>query len=428
MVKTNLIAGFNNNLNFLAFSLFLTTLFSATQSAVAQLRLGRGIQPGLEGHLIEYQLQGQPLGNMRGIQGCSVGFGTKCNKTAALLQKIILENSGTTYQDLILKASGGLENYQNFLKYYPSAKDISSVTSDSFWVNASPYILDRYEYSGIGVLEPVSSKELYEIVSNFNSTSVTQNKNSLNLREGMIGLKTAYGRTILEEAQKIPNIEAKITEYGLNSIETAFHLQQFRYAVATLESNNYENTNFALYKILSNPYTDIPGEFNRPSLKINPKLDTLDGNTLEGESYIKSFIEGNAGAITLFNNPEVIVTLDESEETALYATLGGIGFTVLIIALVALNSDSQSSSTIAQSNGESLSLFGDSTPLLSSPTDDLNNPPGIIPDIVIGQPTVNPNNGEIASIPEPSVNPYILTITLLMLLALNKMIKARYSS
>lgn len=422
MFKTYLIAGFNNHLNFLAFSLFATVLFSGTQSAIAQLRLGRGIQPGLEGHLIEYQLQGQPLSNMRGIQGCSVGFGTRCNKTAALLERIVLENSGTTYQDLLIKASGGLENYQKFTQYYPYSKDISSVTSDSFWVNASPYILDRYEYSGIGVLEQVGSTELYQIVSQFNSTSITRNKTSLSPREGIIGLKTAYGRTLIEEAQKIPNIEAKIAEYGLDSIETAFHLQQFRYAVATIESNDYETTNFALYQILSNPYTDTPSEFNRPSLEIDPKLDTLQGNTLEGESYIQSIIEGDANALGFMGEPELIVSLDESGETALYATLGGIGFTLLIIALVALSSDGRSSATITQSDGES--LFGNSTFFPSVSIDDLNNPE-TAPDIVIEQPGLNPNNGGIMDIPEPSIDGYIVAISILMLLALNKMIKAK---
>lgn len=422
MLNTKLLAGFNNYLNFFTISVVLSVVFSEPQIAFAQLRLGKGIQPGLEGHVIEYQLQGNPLGNMRGIQGCSVGFGTSCNKTAALLEKIILKNSGTTYEDLIIKASGGLENYQKFAKYYPSHKNISSLTSDSFWINASPYILDRYEYSGIGVLENIGSKELYQIVSHFESTSITQNKDSLTPREGIIGLKTAYGRTLLEEAQKIPDIEAKIASYGLNSLETAFHVQQFRYAVATLETNNTSNHNLALYQILSNPYTDIPGEFNRPSLGIDPNLDTLSSQTLEGESYVKSVIEGEANSLGFLGNPEVIVGADQSTRTALYATLGGIGFTLLIIALVALDSDGQSSNTIVQSINDAsfLATPSDST---TSGIEDLN-PPDIVPNIVIENPGVNPSENNPVEVLEPSSNSYVLVMILLIVLALSKIIKS----
>ena len=422
MLKTNLIAGLNNNLNFLACSLFLATLFSGTQAAIAQLRLGTGIQQGLEGHLIEYQLQGKPLSNMRGIPGCSVGFGTSCNKTAPLLERIILENSGMTRQDLILKASGGLENYQKFAKFYPSNTDVSSLTSDSFWVNASPYILDRYEHSGIGVLETTRYKELHQIVSNFNSTSVVQNTDTLSLREGIIGLKTAYGRTLLQEAAKIPDIEAKIVEYGLNPIETAFHLQQFQYAVTTLESNNYQIRDYAIYQILSNPYTNIPDEFNRPSFNIGSELDTLDGLTLEGESYIRSIIEGEPNT-ALLDTPEVIVNLGEYGDTALYVALGGIGLTLLFIGLAALDSGGQSSISLAQSNtGLSLSnSFPDSS---IPPIEDLNSP-AIQPDIITGQAGLNSPEGNMINVAEPSSNAYLLIVALLLLFTLNKIMKPK---
>jgi hypothetical protein len=343
-----------NNLNltkkyissfFYALLFAIANVISWANVAVAQLRLGSGVQPGLESYILEYQLRGLPLNKVRGINSCSVGFGVSCNKTGAILQQIVEQYSGRTYDDLLVEAAGGINNYRQFLQFYSRLSDsvTSSMPFNSFWLNGNPLILDSYENSGIGKLSSNSVPNLHEIISRFNYAPVIWGRHSLNLRQGLIGLKTAYGFTLVKEALKIPNIEAKIATFGLNESETAFHIQQFHQAVISLNSNNAQTINLALFEILSNPYTDVAAEQNRPPLRIKEDPDWLQGVILEGEEEaISSWFGGEGSEIALQSSPDIV--FDNSDLTPVYV-IGGIGgFTLLVLLLIG-DSDSGKSTS-----------------------------------------------------------------------------------
>jgi hypothetical protein len=383
-------------------------LLSQSNIALAQIRLGRGIQPGLEGHLLEYQIQQQPLEKMQGISGCSVGFGAGCNKTASLLQKIVTEYSGKTYQDILYQAAGGRDNYLRFTSHYPQSIDIDLMPLNSFWIDGGNYVLDSHQYSGIEDLNRIPqanfSQNFNQIVSQFTYAPVALRTENLNLKEGLIGLKTTYGRALLEEALKIPNIEQKIAAYGLSSSETNFHLQQFLHGKEALESNNEKQLNHSLYELLSSPYTSDPGVLNRPSLGISSNLNRQIGIGLEGEEYISSLIApsfntANVSETIIFNSADIATTTGSAggSNTPLYVAAGIGGLTILALLLTDLDVDSSSdSSAIAPLNG------GNGKP----------------PEILIPTP---PGNG-ITKIPETSS-----TIQLVFLVASALLIRKRRS-
>jgi hypothetical protein len=365
-------------------------LLSQTNIALAQMRLGRGIQPGLEGHLLEYQIQQQPLEKMQGISGCSVGFGAGCNKTASLLQKIVTEYSGKTYQDILLQAAGGRDNYLRFTSHYPQSVDLDSMPLNSFWIDGGNYVLDSHQYSGVEDLNRIPQANLdrnfhqnfHQVVSQFTYAPVALKTENLNLKEGLIGLKTTYGKALLEEALKIPNIEQKIAASGLSSSEINFHLQQFLHSKEALENGNERQLNHSLYELLSNPYTSDPGVLNRPSLGISSNLNRQMGIGLEGEEYISSLIApslntANVSETVIFNSADIATATGSASgsNTPLYVAAGIGGLTILALLLTGLDVDSSSD---------------------SSAIDPLNGGNGKPPDLTIPTP---PGNGVI-TIPE----------------------------
>lgn len=372
------------------------SLLSQSQIASAQLRFGRGVQPGLENHFLEYQIQQQPLEKMRSISGCSVGIGVGCNKTASLLQEIVTESTGKTYQDLLLKAAGGQDNYLRFTSYYPQSVNIDTMPLNSFWINGGDYVLDSHQYSGVGDLATIPKSDLRQVVRQFKYAPVASDSNNLNLQQGLIGLKTAYGKTLLEEAQKIPDIEQQIAASGLNSAETNFHLQQFIDSVEAIESGNLQRLNQSLYRLLSNPYTADPGVLNRPPLGISDNLESIIGVGLEGDEYISSVLTGESSQTALFGFPEAIATstnVATNNNTPLYIAAGVGGLTLLTLLLI--NSDGDSSSNALAANPTQIENTnspdnpggGNLNPRNNSPngTDDQGS---------TGEPNINfPNNG-----------------------------------
>jgi hypothetical protein len=375
-------------------------LLSQCNLALAQIRLGRGIQPGLEGHLLEYQIQQKPLEKMQGISGCSVGFGVGCNKTASLLQKIVTESSGKTYQDILWQAAGGQDNYLRFTSHYPQGIDIDSMPLNSFWINEGGYILDSHQYSGIEDLNRIPQSDLNSLVSQFTYAPIALKTEKINLKQGLIGLKTAYGRDLLEEARKIPNIEQKIAASGLSSSEINFHLQQFLDSVEALEKGNEQQLNHSLYQLLSHPYTSDPGVLNRPSLGISSSLDRQMGIGLEGDEYISSLVTpslntANVSETVIFNSAEVAISAEgvsgSGSNTPLYVVAGIGGLTLLALLLTGLDVDSSSD---------------------SSEIEPLNGGNGKPPDITIPAP---PGNG-VTAIPETtSTIQFVFLIALALL-------------
>ncbi|MBD0388021.1 MAG: hypothetical protein ICV54_16295, partial [Nostoc sp. C3-bin3] len=213
---------------------FATIVFSSVavvlttcQSAFAQLNIGRyGIQQGLEYEYLQYQINNQNLSQMRVIPGCDVGFGLTCNKTGSVIQRLLDLNDGTSYQNLLIRAAGGEENFQNFASFYGNNPNLSAVPFASFWRNESPAIMDGSQYL-LG--QPVGRNPvegLGHITQQFYWSPYSGTNNSVSLRNGLLDLKLSYGRLLFEEASKISNIKEQIQSLGLSPEMTNFYVNK----------------------------------------------------------------------------------------------------------------------------------------------------------------------------------------------------------
>lgn len=336
--------------SFLCSGLFsVVSILSFPQITLAQLRLGIGIQPGLEGYFLEYQQQGLPLDELRGISACSVGLGASCNKTGAMLQQIVRKHLGLDYRQLLMKAAGGQENYQKFTQFYRYPSAVSATPYSSFWRDGNKYILDSYEYSGIGKVDDLDASTINEVTSKFKHSSIFWKNEVVTPRQGLVELKTAYGLTLVEEALKVPKIEQKIAEASLNEDEAGYHQQNFNDAVSALSNNYSENKKNAVFRLLSSPYTVIKAPLNRPHLNISEEIAAVEGISLEGKEAIKepiiSLIEQGDEVFVFSYFDEII---ENAGSTPLYA-LAGIGGISLMLLLLEDNVGSIDDSVIVAS-------------------------------------------------------------------------------
>ncbi len=322
-----------------------TSIFSFPKVTLAQLRLGTGVQPGLEGYFLEYQQRGLPLNELRGASTCSVGFGAACGKTGAVLQKIVEKNSGLSHQELLFKAAGGKENYQRFVRLFSNSSAVPMMPYSSFWRDGNQYILDSHEYTGIGILTGRDNSGLREIASQFKYAPATWGNNDLTLRQGLVGLKTSYGLALMEEALKIPNINQKIAEESLNESEASFHQQHFQRAVSALNSGSSEQVQNALFNVLSNPYTKVAAPLNRPNLMISTDITAVEGIALEGEAESLIAMTGEGGSTFLYDSFDEVIE-DGGTPVSALAGVGGVA----IIAFLLLGGSGDSGG----SDGESV--------------------------------------------------------------------------
>ena len=379
----------------------VTSILSFPKITLAQLRLGTGVQPGLEGHFLEYQQKGLPLNKLRGVSGCSVGFGAGCNKTGTILQKIVKEHSGLGYQELLVKAAGGAKNYQRFAQLYSNPSAVSLMPYSSFWRDGNKYILDNHEYAGIGTLTgatDVESSSLNEIASKFMYAPATWGNKNLTLRQGLVGLKTSYGLALIEEALKVPNINQKIAEVSLNKSEASFHQQQLQNAASALNSKSSQQLTNALFSVLSSPYTEVTAILNRPNLEIAEAISKIHGIALEGEveSIWAIKAEGKETFLTMSFNEVMAGTA-----TSVYgiAGIGGVAFIVLLLSGGGSGSDGNSS--VVAPLGNILALSDDN--LIASaqffPGDNIIS---AIPVIKVKTQADNIESVDTLAIPEPS--------------------------
>ena len=320
----------------------VTGILSFPKLTLAQLRLGTGVQPGLEGYLLEYQQRRLPLDKLSGASGCSAGFGASCNKTGAILQKIVREYSGLDYPELLAKAAGGAENYQKFARLYSNPSAVSLMPYSSFWRKGNEYVLDSYKNTGIGTLNTVETSSLREIASNFKFAPATWGNDNISLRQGIVGLKTSYGLILVEEALKIPEIEQKIAAASLNESEASFHQQQFQNAVSALYSNSPTQLTNSLFYLLSNPYTDVVASLNRPDLSISTELTKIEGIALKGEVENIVAIIGEGSETILTASIEEVI---KGSATSAY-TIAGVGGVALLILLASGDGSSGDSSAV----------------------------------------------------------------------------------
>lgn len=402
-------------------ALCIGSILSQSTVALAQLRLGRGIETGLEGHLIEYQIQQKPLSRMRSVDSCSVGVGVGCNKTASLLQKIITESSGKTYQDLLLQAAGGKDNYSRFATYYPQNANIDYMPLNSFWREGGEYVLDSHQHSGIGNLNEVATLGFYQAVRQFQYAPVANNQSSLNLRQGLIALKTAYGKTLIEEASKIPNIEQKIAASSLSQQEINFHLQQYINGVEAIESGNQQQLDRSLYEVLSNPYTSEPGVLNRPPLGISDSLDQKIGVGLTADEYIASVVGGESSETVIFGSPDVSFIAESGSgsviDNPLYVAMGLGGVTLL--ALLLDSSDGGSGSNVA-----AISSSSDNSDDSQDESDNTQEENNFSPEIITENPIFESPTAN-TSVPESSSTREFIVLTILAGLILRRKSNSR---
>ncbi|MBW4624153.1 MAG: hypothetical protein KME49_01215 [Brasilonema octagenarum HA4186-MV1] len=260
----------------------IATVVNTSQSASAQLKVGNyGVQPGLEQNYLQYQISGRDLTQMRGIPGCSVGFGAACNKAGAVFQKLVESNGGPTHEQLLMQAAGGEQNYQNFAKFYANDPNLTQIPYASFWQNDNPSIVDGYRYLLGQTVNQSSQEGLGEVTKNF-YWAPEGSGNSLDPRNGLLDFKYSYGRRLLEEVAKIPDAQQQIQALGLAPELTKFYSEKLSSSMRVLKSGNEESLKQTILKDLSMPYSPDGAELGRPNLGI-PPISSLSEDTLAGD-------------------------------------------------------------------------------------------------------------------------------------------------
>ncbi len=419
-------------LNRIAFS-FLAVI-AIIQPASAQLNIGRyGVQPGLEQNYLQYQLSGQSLSQIRAIPGCLTGFGASCNKTGSVLQQLVEQNNNTSYSSLLMRAAGGEQNFRNFSNFYGNNPRLPEVPYSSFWQNDAKNIVDGYQYVlGQQVARnPVENLGL--ITKNFYWSPLSGDNNSLSLRSGLLDLKYSYGRLLLEEVSKIPNLEQQIQSLGLPKEVTQYYLSNFSRGLEALNAGNENSLKDSILHILSVPFSPEGGEFGRPNVGIPNEFDSLYGQGLEGNAF------SGGSVVTL--EPEVISfdTPGEGEGYALVPGGSGNQFPTWLIGIplaglllfLLLNGDSGDSSgsrgNLISSGGET----GVSPPPPPSPSPTvcptMSGGNGVVNNQSVNSSCPNPIIGgqEVKKVPEPSVVNALLLLTIMLCLLKNN--QRRYS-
>ena len=270
----------------IAFSSYAAAILTAPQQAFAQLSIGRyGVQPGLESNYLQYQMSGRSLSQMRVIPGCGVGDGAGCNKTATVLQQIVESNGGPSYQELLIRAAGGQQNYQNFASFYGNNPNISQVPYASFWQNDNPYMVDGYRYLLGQTVSRTPQPGLGQVTKNF-YWAPEGSGNSLDPRSGLLNLKYSYGRLLLEEVAKIPNLKQQIQSQDLPADVKQFYASNASQGLRALNSGNESQLEGKLLEVLSKPFSPDGAEYNRPNAGIPREFDEIIGQGLPGDVFV----------------------------------------------------------------------------------------------------------------------------------------------
>jgi len=405
------------------------------QPASAQLNIGRyGVQPGLEQNYLQYQLSGQSLSQMRAIPGCLTGFGLGCNKTGEVLQQLVEQNNKTSYSNLLMRAAGGEQNYRNFSNFYGNNPRLPEVPYSSFWQNDAKNIMDGYQYLLGQEVGRTPVENLGLITKNFYWSPLSGDNNSLSLRSGLLDLKYSYGRVLLEEVSKIPNLEQQIQSLGLPKEVTQYYLSNFSTGLEALNAGNENALKDSILHILSVPFSPEGGEYGRPFAGIPNGLNLESGEVLLGNAFSGSSLvtlEPEAISLDILGEGEGYGLIPGGSGNPFPTWLLGILPLGLLFFLLSSGGDSGDSSgsrgTLISSGGET----GVTPPPPPSPS------PTVCPTMSGGNGVGNNQsaNGscsnpilpgqEIKKVPEPSVVNAILLLTIVLCLLKNK--QRRYS-
>ncbi|KAB8315171.1 hypothetical protein SD81_034970 [Tolypothrix campylonemoides VB511288] len=410
------------------------TVVNASQPASAQLNLGRyGIQQGLEQNYLHYQISGRDLSRMRGIPGCSVGFGASCNKAGAVFQKILESNGGPTYEQLLMKAAGGEENFRNFASFYGNNPNLSQIPYSSFWEGGNADIVDGHQYLLGQTVSQTPQEGLGQITKNFD-WAPQGGGNSLDPRNALLDLKYSYGRLLLQEIAKIPDAQQQIQALGLKPEETKFFLEKLSAAKLALNGNE-QSLKETILKELSVPYSPDGGDFNRPNLGVPPlgdgftdKPETIAGEVVSWESpvwlqpeAIDAGLPSSLAQVDFPGNIAEDVVLQQGSGSSFPTWLiGGAGLALLLL-LVSFGgggSSGRGGSSIAATPpvGTSSSSGGSVPPVGNGPS----GPPGEnqIIEVPSGQPVPVPGQ-EVKQVPEPTtITPLVLMIIFIYMVTL----------
>ncbi|KYC43139.1 hypothetical protein WA1_13655 [Scytonema hofmannii PCC 7110] len=391
----------------------LAAVVTAPQEASAELNVGPyGIQNGLEGSYLQYQLSGQDLSKMQGIAECSVGFGPSCNKTGAILQQLVESNNGPNARQLVMRAAGGEENFRLFASHYGNKPErLEQIPFASFWQDDNPFIMDghRYLLGYAAGREPVQG--LGQITKKFYWAPLQGKDDSLSPRNGLLNLKQSYGRLLMEEAAKIPNLKQQFKALGLEPQAENYYWTRISHAMHALNSGDEVQLQQNLLQVLSMPYF---GEGGGENMGRPPLIDTLIASN-DGEGLLGDVVDFPSSVVTLDPDlgGEVVSFLSAGE---VVKQGGGFNYTYLLGLLALLpfllgGAGDNSSGTatnfiptpdVSQPPGETTPPVGTQTPGETTPPLGTQPPDVTIPPVVTQPP-------EVKQVPEPStVIPYVL--------------------
>jgi hypothetical protein len=403
-----------------------TVLLSVCQSATAQLNIGqRKIQPGLETNYLQYQLGRGKLSDMVVIPGCTVGYGASCNKTGSVLQKLIELNGGPSYNDLLMRAAGGQENYRNFAAFYGNNPNLPEIPVASFWRKESPEIVDGAQYL-LG--QPISRNSvpgLRGITKNFSWSPVSRGNEFSSPRAGLLDFKFAYGKAALGEVAKIPDWKQQVQSLNLSPEMTQFFSGRISRGLRALNGGSEKELRESILEILSHPYS--PGskgdnDFGRERIGIPQGLNQIEGTTLPGDNIASQspiLLEGEE--ITL--NPD---TPSAFEDVVLVPEVGNVGVPLwpvfvgaaLLGALVLLlgggdEASSQTTSAVA-SQVDTITQPPVQLPCDGSTPGGNGSPDAGQSTGVLCNPNLPPTQPEVKKVVEPSMMKAILLLALVM--------------
>ncbi|MBW4615650.1 MAG: hypothetical protein KME21_20705 [Desmonostoc vinosum HA7617-LM4] len=401
----------------------VAAVLAVCQSASAQLNVGnRGIQPGLEEEYLQYQIQNPNLNQMRVIPGCETGFGLSCNKTGSVLEKLLEQNGGPNYQNLLLRAAGGSENLQNFAGYYGNNPNIYKAPYASFWRNDSPKVMDGYQYVLGQNISRTPVEGLGGVTRNFTWAPYSGVGNALSQRDGLLNLKLAYGRELFTEAAKIPNIEQQIQQLNLSPEMKSFYLSRLSTGLDALNSGNNNQLQQSIFELLSYPYSEDGGLLGRPINGVPQELSQIT-------------TEGIPGDILVSDEPVVLGGEELGLDTPV-ASVGDIlapgsadafplwplfGLPILALPFLLLGDNSSNNSSDNPSNPQSVPVANNDSPGTSgqpNPNDCLTNGNGSSNGGQVIEVPCNPGGGptppEVKKVVEPSVMKALVLLVLVL--------------
>ncbi|WP_414528766.1 hypothetical protein [Nodularia chucula] len=240
----------------------LAVVLTICESATAQLRLNErnSIPRGQESEFLEFQRQNNSnLRQMRIMPDCTFGDGLGCNKTGTVIERIINQSNGTTYQDILLRATGGENNYQRFAAFYNNNPRLPNIPYASFWRNEDPTIVDGYRYVLGETVSRTPVAGLRTVTENFAWNQPSRGR-EISPRDGLLDLKYAYGRVLFEEAAKVPNLQEQIRALNLPPEISKFYQDNISQGLSQLNRGNETGLRQTVLRVLSFPYTE--GDLN----------------------------------------------------------------------------------------------------------------------------------------------------------------------